>query len=66
MTTRLYLDRRAVAGGPSPVKISLSSKGRTVYLPTGIRIIPEQWDDRGQRIVGHPQKGRPSGNSMST
>ena len=58
MTTRLYLDRRAVAGGPSPVKISLSSKGRTVYLPTGIRVLPEQWDERGQRIVGHPQKGR--------
>lgn len=55
MVTRLYLDRRATSG-PAPVKISLSDKGRTVYFSTPIRVLPEQWDDRAQLVVCHPQK----------
>jgi len=58
MTTRFYLDRRGAAGRPAPVKISISSKGFTAYIPTNIRVLPSQWDNRGQRIVGHPQKAR--------
>lgn len=58
MTTRFYLDCRCIAGGPAPVKISISNKGRTFYLPTSIRVTPEQWDDQAQRIVGHPLKVR--------
>lgn len=58
MTTRFYLDCRCVADGPAPVKISISNKGRTFYLPTNIRVTPEQWDDRAQRIVSHSQKAQ--------
>lgn len=59
MTTNLYLDRRgATAGKPSPLKISISSKGSTVYIPTGISLLPEQWDSRAQKVVSHPQKSQ--------
>lgn len=58
MTTGLYLDCRGASGRPAPVKISISSKGRTVYLPTNVYVAPEQWDSRGQRIVSHPQKAQ--------
>ena len=59
MTTRFYLDRRATAPGkPAPVKISISSKGRTAYLSTGVALLPGQWDERGQRVVAHPQKAQ--------
>lgn len=60
MTTRFYLDRRGVGDSvaPAPVKISISSKGRTVYLPTNISVLPSQWDDRAQMVTRHPQKSQ--------
>lgn len=60
MTTRFYLDCRSCgkASDPAPVKISISHKGRTVYLPTNISVLPSQWDERGQAIVKHPQKSQ--------
>lgn len=58
MTTRFYLDTRGASGQPAPVKISVSSKGTTAYIPTNISVLPSQWDKRVQKIVAHPQKAQ--------
>lgn len=59
MTTKFYQDCRSVPTGcPAQIKISISSKGRTVYLPTNISVLPSQWDSRGEKIIGHPQKAQ--------
>ena len=58
MTTKFYLDRRASANGPAPIKISISSKGRTVYLPTNVSVLPTEWNARTEKVVTHPQKAQ--------
>lgn len=59
MTTKFYLDRRSSReGSPCPLKISISSKGSTAYVPTGVSLLPEQWDARAQKVVSHPQKSQ--------
>jgi integrase len=51
------MDRRNVmVGTPAPVKISISSKGRTVYVPTNVSVMPEQWDRKAEKVISHPQK----------
>ena len=42
-TIRLYLDKRA-AKGEAPVKISINHKSESAFIPTGIKVNPEQWD----------------------
>lgn len=59
MTTNFYLDKRGVGSDATmPIKISISSKRHTVYLPTNVSVLPEQWDKRSCKIVAHPQKAR--------
>lgn len=56
-TTKLYLDTRATANGmPAPIKISICTHGRTSLHSLGIKVTPEQWDNRAERIIKHPQK----------
>ena len=52
ITTKLYLDtRRSAAGSAAPLKVSIT-RGRSVaYVPTGIRIAPEDWDARRQKAA---------------
>lgn len=56
-TTKLYLDKRAVASGaPAPIKISLSAGGKSTLFSTGIKVLPDQWDEKTCKVVRHPQK----------
>lgn len=56
-TTKFYLDRRSVRNdGLSPLKLAISAKGKTALISLGVFIAPKQWDDRGGRVVNHPQK----------
>lgn len=51
-TTKLYLDdRKGVA--PYPLKIRLTHDRQTVYILTGIKLNPEQWN--GVQVVKHPR-----------
>jgi len=54
--TRFYLDTR-VAQGEAPLKLAIRKRGQGAFLPTGIRLLPSQWDDKAQRVTAHPQKG---------
>lgn len=57
ITLHYYLDTRAVADGePAPLKLGISKRQRTAYLPTGISLRPSEWDARGQRVVEHPRR----------
>lgn len=57
ITTSFYLDLRSVlANGESPLKISISKKGSSAYIPLGISLRPNQWDSVRKRVVNHPQK----------
>ncbi len=59
MTTKLYLDHRTSANGsPAPVKVSISSKGRTAYISTNVSVLPSQWDRKTEKVVAHPQKAQ--------
>lgn len=51
-TIRYYLDvRRHRADGASALKIAVTSGGKRGYVPTGISLRPEQWDDAGRRVT---------------
>lgn len=55
ITTSFYLDsRRAKANRLFPLKIVLSKRGKRAMIPTGIDLLPSQWEN-GQ-IVNHPNK----------
>lgn len=45
--------RAVKAGQPGPLKMQYFHKGRTIMLPTSIRITPDQW--MGNTIVNHPR-----------
>lgn len=48
----LYLDMRAVKPGqPGPLKIKYHHRGSTIFLPTTIRLLPEQWIEN--TIINH-------------
>ena len=48
----LYLDMRAVKPGqPGPLKIKYHHRGSTIFLPTTIRLMPEQWMEN--TIINH-------------
>lgn len=50
----LYLDMRAVKSGqPGPVKVKYFHKGKTIFLPTTVRLMPDQL--MGNTIVNHPR-----------
>lgn len=57
ITTSFYLDTRATRpGAEAPLKVSITKKGSTSYIPIGISILPTQWDKTAKRVVGHPRK----------
>ena len=50
----LYLDMRAVKEGqPGPLKVRYHHKGKTIFLPTTIQLLPNQW--MGDTIINHPK-----------
>ena len=57
ITTTFYLDTRAVAkGSEAPLKISVTSKGSTAYIPLGVSILPNHWDKASKKIKQHPRR----------
>lgn len=59
MTTRLYLDTRGLTPDKeAPIKVSLNAFGSSAYIGTGIRVLPDQWDRKGGKVIKHPLKTR--------
>lgn len=55
-TISYYLDKRASGWDkPAPLKISIRARGKATFIPTGISLLPEQWDDIAHKIVNHPK-----------
>lgn len=55
-TINYYLDTRNSGWDkPAPLKISIRHRGKAILIPTGISLLPEQWDDIAHRIVNHPK-----------
>lgn len=55
-TINYYLDKRATGWDkPAPLKISIRHRVKAILIPTGISLLPEQWDDLTHRIVNHPK-----------
>lgn len=56
-TTRFYLDRRhKEAGRPQPLKLCITKKGASAYIPVGVSVLPSQWNSTAQKVVDHPNK----------
>lgn len=55
MKTSLYLDRRSKAKSGYPLKIYLKHQGKPVYVPTGVFLDSDQWDDKSCAVVRHPK-----------
>ena len=59
ITTKLYLDTRAVKDGePAPLKVAITKKRQAAYISLGIKLTKEQWDSKRQRIIEAPNKFR--------
>lgn len=59
ITTKLYLDTRAVReGDPAPLKVAITKKRQAAYISLGVRLTKEQWDSSRQRILDAPNKQR--------
>lgn len=57
ITTKFYLDCRAVKkGNPAPLKIAITKKGVTAHIPLNVSLLPNQWDNKTQKIKDHPKK----------
>lgn len=56
-TINFYLDTRVTGNDkPAPLKISIRHRNKATYVPTGISLLPEQWDDITRKVVNHPRK----------
>lgn len=57
VTTKLYLDKRAVKDDrPAPLKIAVTKRGSTSYIPLGISLLQSQWNAAANKVVNHPKK----------
>lgn len=55
-TIKYYLDKRATGWDkPAPLKLSIRHRNKAILVPTGVRILPEQWDDATNKVVNHPK-----------
>lgn len=59
ITTRLYLDTRAVDDNePAPLKFAITKKRQTAYIPIGVKLKRSQWDVKRLRICDMPNRQR--------
>lgn len=56
ITTRFYLDCRAVSNGPAPLKIVITKNSLRAFVPLPVRLLPKWWDAKRQVIVSHPRQ----------
>lgn len=55
---KLYLDARHVSSktGEAPVKVAVSHKTKTAYIPLNVSIKPTQWDEKSGSVVKHQRR----------
>lgn len=59
ITTKIYLDTRAVASDAlAPLKIAITKKRQAAYISLGIKLRKDQWDAKFQRVLNVPNKQR--------
>lgn len=59
ISTKLYLDTRAVKEGESaPLKVAITKKRQAAYISLGVKLTKEQWDAKRQKIIDAPNKLR--------
>lgn len=57
ITTKFYLDKRAVKDGqPAPLKIVITLNRKHAYINLDVKLLPEQWNVATNKIVNHPNK----------
>ncbi len=57
ITTRFYLDCRAVDHGQSaPLRLAITKNSNRAYVPLSVSLLPSQWDAHRQIVIGHPRK----------
>lgn len=57
ISTKLYLDTRNVSkGAEAPIKILLVARRKSTTYPTGIRVMPSQWDAATSTVINHPEE----------
>ncbi len=57
--TKLYLDTRAIKdGNAAQIKLSLVKNSKTILIGLGIKVLPEQWDKDGAKVVQHPKRNQ--------
>lgn len=56
-TTKLYLDKRSVRkDGTTPLKVSVSHKGKTALISLNVFLTEKQWDEKAGKVILHPNK----------
>lgn len=56
-SVKFILDCRAVKeGDPAPLKVSIGHQRKTALLPLNITLLKEQWDDKAEKVVKHPNR----------
>lgn len=56
-STRYYLDRRhKEASRPQPLKLCITKKGASAYIPVDVTLLQSQWDSTRQRVIDHPNR----------
>lgn len=56
-STRYYLDcRHKDANKPQPLKLCITKKGASAYIPVDVTLLPSQWNSVAQKVVDHPNK----------
>ena len=51
MAVSFYLDTRACQKGkPAPLKVAIRRKGTTSFIPTEIKVLPDDWDPARQQV----------------
>lgn len=57
ITTKFWLDKRAVKQGQvAPLKLCIVKKSASAYIPINVKLLPQQWDGKAQKIIDHPNK----------
>lgn len=54
---KLYFDSRKVADGKEiPLKVAVTHKSRNAYIILKIKLLANQWDNKTQKVVLHPNR----------
>lgn len=55
--TRFYLDERgAKPNTPRVLKVAIAHKGSSALVSLSVKLLPNQWDGKKQRVVNHPDQ----------